>query len=326
MADTNIKVTQYIKGTGGESSTLTADQVIAEVQEILQTDGFGLFQMFARPSERNGGTFTYKTPERLIPQAYVRTTNGALGEGAVVPQVDIQANIRDVVYFEIEDTEFATQVLADAEKTRVANSIVQSMMAQLDAEAFITMKGAVDSKADQVKVVDFTKSGATQDSLANSRIALGDVIAENESIIDAKTLGVPSIRQLAILSPLAYWRYVNSFDTNVKEQSDEIKVGNLSLKFINGSAVIKHPLIGGNFAAGTLHKTKSYGLNTVNDGTKARNLEGFILTDIAMAMPFTLKQMRTRINRFGNEEIISRYVYGKGVIRPGLIKAVVQNT
>lgn len=319
----SINTEEIVKGTANAASTLTGDQVIAEVQEILQTEGFGLFQMFARPSQTNGSVFTYKTPERMIPEAYDRTTNGALGKGAVVPQVDITANIRDVVYMEIEDTEFATQVLADAEKSRVANSIVQSMMAQLDAEAFMVMKDAVEAGvAEQVVKVGFT-TAADQDALATARMLTGDVIAENESIIDAKTLGVPSIRQMIIGSPKFYWRYINSFDTNVREQSEEIKVGNLSLRLINGAAVIKHPLIGGNHAAGTLHKTKAFDLSTITaKGGAAAKLEAFVLTDIAIAMPFTLRQTRTRINKFGNDEIISRYVFGKGAIRPALIKAL----
>lgn len=193
----------FTKGTANAASTLTGDQVVVEVLEILQSEGFGLFQMFARPNGQNGYTFTYKTPERLIPEAYDRSTNGALGKGAVVPQVDITANVRDVVYFEMEDTEFASQVLADAEKTRVANSIVQSIMAQLDAEIIKGMLTAAEA-AGNTKAVDFTKATATQDNLASSRLALGDVIAENESLIDAKTLGVPNTRQMSILSPLAY--------------------------------------------------------------------------------------------------------------------------
>lgn len=323
MATTNIAHGSSVKGTANAASTLTGDQVIVEVQEILQADGFGLFQMFARPSEQNGSVFTYKTPERLIPEAYDRTTNGALGKGAVVPQVDILADEKDVVYLEIEDTEFATQVLADAEKSRVANSMVQSMMAQLDAEAFKVMKDAVEAgAATQVSKVGFT-TAADQDALATSRLLLGDVIADNESLIDAKTLGVPSIRQMVIGSPKMYWRYVNSFDTNVVSQSDEIKVGNLTLRLINGAAVIKHPLIGSNHPAKTLHETKAYDFSTItpNAGSAAA-LEGFVLTDIAMAMPFSLRQTRTRINKFGNDEIIARYVYGKGAIRPGLIKAI----
>ena len=191
--------------TGTAASTLTGDQVIAEVQEILMAEGFGLFQMFARPSGQNGSLFTYKTPERMIPEAYDRSTNGALGKGAVVPQVDILANNRDVVYYEIEDTEFATQVLADAEKSRVANSIVQSMMAQLDAEMLTLLKETVEAgAATQVASIGFTSATADQDALATSRLKFGRVIAENESLIDAKTLGVPSVRQMAILSPVAY--------------------------------------------------------------------------------------------------------------------------
>lgn len=313
----------YTKGTADAASTLTGDQVIVEVQEILQSEGFGLFQLFARPSGQNGFTFTYKTPERLIPEAYDRSTNGALGKGGVVPQVDITANQRDVIYFEIEDTEFASQVLADAEKTRIANSIVQSMMAQLDAEILKVFKDTTDKKAAQVSKTGLTKAAATQDDLASARLSLGDVIAENESLIDAKTLGVPSVRQMVILSPKAYWRYINSFDTNVLAQSDEIKVGNLSIRQINGSVIVKHPLIGSDFAAKTLHETKTYEFATVNNGTKDVALEGFVLTDIAAAIPFALNKTTTRINKFGNEEIIARYVYGKGAIRPGLIKAIV---
>ena len=297
MSTTNIAVESTVKGTNNAGSTLTGDQVIAGVLEILQTDGFGLFQMFAR-GEQNGSVFSYKTPERMIPEAYARTGEGALGKGAKVPQVDITANQNDVVYLEFEDMEFATQELANAEKSRVAGSIVQSMMAQLDAEILETIRAGAES-ASNTSVIDFTKSGASASDLATSRMSLGDVIAGNESLIDAKTLGVPSIRQIVLLSPVAYWRYINSFGTNVVSQSDEMKIGNLSMKLINGSAIIKHPLIGKNLSAGMLHETKSYDLSLDKSGGKA--LEGFVLTDISVAMPFILKKQRPRVNKFGNE-------------------------
>ena len=309
----------YTQGVSNAASTLTGDQVIVEVQEILMSEGFGFFQMFARPSEQNGFTFTYKTPERLIPEAYDRSTNGALGKGAIVPQVDIVASERDVVYFELEDTEFASQVLADAEKTRVANSIVQSMMAQLDAEIIEVIRAAAET-AGNTNAIDMTAAAPTQDGLAVSRMLLGDVIAKNEGLIDAKTLGVPSTRQLVLLSPVAYWRYINSFDTNVVSQSDEIKVGNLTMRLINGSVVIKHPLLGGKFAAGSLHSTKAYDFSLDKVGGKA--LEGLVLTDIAVAIPFSMKKQVSRVNKFGNTEIINRYVYGKGAIRPALCSAL----
>ena len=95
------------------------------------------------------------------------------------------------------------------------------------------------------------------------------------------------------------------------------------MKQINGTVVIKHPLIGKDYSAGVLHKTKSYDLATITPNAgSASALEGFVLTDIAIAMPFTLRKTTTRINKLGNDEIIAKYAYGKGAIRPGLIKAL----
>lgn len=92
------------------------------------------------------------------------------------------------------------------------------------------------------------------------------------------------------------------------------------MKRINGAAVIKHPLIGSAHAAGTLHKTKAYDFSL--DKTGGKKLEGFVLTDIAVAAPMVMTKTSTRINEFGNEEIIVRYVYGTGAIRPNLISAI----
>lgn len=312
MATKNLAVESVTTPT-----VLTGDQVIAEVQEILQSDGFGLFQMFARPSQRNGSLFTYKTPERLIPEAYDRTTNGALGKGGKVSQVDILASNEDVVYFEIEDMAFNTQVEAAAEKARLANSMVQSMMAQLDAEILSTMI----TDASGTAAVTGLSPAADQDALATARLHLGDAVAENESLIDAKTLGVSAKRQLTILTPKAYWRYINSFDTNVLEQSNEIKVGNLTIREVNGSIIVKHPALGKTFAAGELHKTKTYDLAATAAGKK---VEGILVTDIAAAFPMTVNKFTTRINRFGNEEIIGKYKFGKGLIRPALVKVLIE--
>ena len=193
-------------------------------------------------------------------------------------------------------------------------------MAQLDAEILDTLVKAAENGGG-AQTVDITKADVTQNDLAASRIALGDIIADNESIIDAKTLGVDATRQMVILSPKAYFRYINSFDTNVLAQSEEIKVGNLAVRQINGAMIIKHPLIGKKLAAGVLHKTKAYDFSINKTGGKP--LEGIVVTDIAAAIPFSLNNTAQRVNGWGNTEIIMRYVYGKGAIRPGLIKTIV---
>lgn len=294
----------FSKGVAGAANTLTGDQVVVEVQEILQAQGFGIYSAFARPNKQNGSLFTYKTPERMIPKAYDRTATGKLSVGGVVPQVDILANEADWINLEIEDTEFATQVMAEAEKSRLANSIVQSIYAMFDAEMLKTLLSATTEAT-----VDMSK-GTTQDALTTARLKLGQEVAKLESMVDAKTLGVDASRQMIILSPAAHWNYINSFDTNVLSQSEEIKLGKLVIRKINGALVIKHPLLGSNHAAGTLHETKAY------DFSKH---EGILVTDIAAAFPVVLDKVTSRINDFGNEEIIARVKYGKGLIRDKLI-------
>lgn len=74
--------------------------------------------------------------------------------------------------------------------------------------------------------------------------------------------------------------------------------------------VVKHPLIGSAHAAGTLHETKAY------DFSKH---EGILVTDIAAAFPIVLDKITSRINEFGNEEVIARVKYGHGLIRDKLI-------
>lgn len=90
-----LNTQEYVAGTAGASSTLTGDQVVAEVQQILESDGFGVHASFARPNRQNGSLFTYKTPERMIPQAYDKTTSGKVSIGGKVPQVNILADKED---------------------------------------------------------------------------------------------------------------------------------------------------------------------------------------------------------------------------------------
>lgn len=302
MATTQTQ--EYTKGVAGAAMTVRGDQVVVEVQEILQSDGFGIINEFARPNRQNGSVFTYKTPERMIPAVYDRTATGKLSEGGVVSQVDILADTADWINLEIEDTEFATQVMADAEKSRLVSSIVQSIYGLYDAELLATL-----NKATTTATIDISKA-TTQDELTVARLKLGQEVAKLESTVDAKTLGVPTNRQMIFLSPAAHWNYINSFDTNVLAQSNEIKVGNLTIRQINGAMVIKHPLLGSKHDAGTLHKTKAYDFS---------KLEGILVTNIAAAFPIVLDKITSRINEWGNEEVIARVKYGSGLIRDKLI-------
>lgn len=302
---------EYVQGTAGAANTLTGDQVVVEVQEILQSQGFGIYSAFARPNKQNGSLFTYKTPERMIPKAYDRAATGKLSIGGKVPQVDILANKADWINLEIEDTEFATQVMAEAEKSRLANSIVQSIYAMFDAEMLKTLLSATNEAT-----IDMSKA-TTQDALTVARLKLGQEVAKLESMIDAKTLGVDASRQMILLSPAAHWNYINSFDTNVKAQSEEVKLGKLVITKINGALVVKHPLLGGKYDAGTLHATKAYDFS---------GHEGILVTDIAAAFPVVLDKLISRTNDFGNEEIIARVKYGAGLIRDKLITKLAVTT
>lgn len=99
---------------------------------------------------------------------------------------------------EIEDTEFATQVDAEAEKSVLANSIVRSLRAMLDAELLATLLTATKEAT-----IDMAKA-ASQDELTVARLKLGKEVAKLESLVDAKTLGVSANRQMIILSAEAY--------------------------------------------------------------------------------------------------------------------------
>lgn len=262
--------------------------------------------MVARPNQFNGSVATFKLPERKIPEAYKRSTNGkSLASGAVIDQVDITTTQESISATEFEDMAFATQVLAEEEKARVAASMVAGITAHLDMEFLSLLKTSAVTP-----VVTGFEVAADQDALATSRLKLGDVIATVESTVSTHELGVSAARQVVILSPKAYLRYINSFDTNVLEQSDEIKTGNLTMRMIGGALIVKHPLIGLNIAAGSIHKTEALDLS---------GYEGFVFVDVAAAMPINFIKTVPRVNENYNQEIGIKYKYGKGLLRDALV-------
>lgn len=303
----NITTEVKTLATGGAS--LTGDQVVASVEEILQAGGIGVWEMVAKPNQVNGSTFSYKLPDRLIPQTYARSTTGiSLASGAKVDQVDIVTTNENIVAVEFETNAFATQILADAEKTRIANSMISSLNGHLDIEFFDLL-----SQTTVAPVMDLglSKAHATQDELAQARIDLGYVIAGLEGTVSPHELGVDNTREVVILSPKAYWGYLNAFDTNVLEQSQEIRAGNLVMRVINGALIVKHPLIGQNIAAGDIHKTKALDLS---------KYDGFVMVDVAAAMPVNFIEVASRKrNQNFNPELAIKYKFGKGLLRDKLI-------
>lgn len=301
-----MAINTEVKALATDGATLTGDQVIVAVEEIIQSKGWGLAQMVARPNQFNGSVATFKLPERKIPEAYKRSTNGqSLASGAVIDQVDITTTLENIVATEFEDMAFATQVLAEAEKSRIAASMVAGITAHLDLEFLELLHSSTVAP-----VVTGFEVAVDQDALTVSRLKLGDVIASVESTVSTHELGVDSSRQVVVLSPKAYLRYINSFDTNVLEQSNEIKTGNLTMRMIGGALVIKHPLIGSNIAAGSIHKTKALDLT---------DYEGFVFVDVAAALPINFIKTVPRTNENYNQEIGIKYKFGKGLLRDALI-------
>lgn len=300
------------KTLAADGATLTGDQVVVAVEEILMAEGFGLAQMVARPNQFNGSVATFKLPERKIPEAYARSSNGlSQASGPVIDQVDITTNQEDIVATEFEDMAFATQVLAEQEKARIANSMVAGITAHLDLEFLDLLNGtAVAPVATGFEVA------ADQNALATSRLKLGDVVATLESTLSPHELGVSASRQVIVLSPKAYLRYINSFDTNVLEQSTEIKSGNLVMRQIGGALIVKHPLVGKNIKAGDIHKTKAVDMAT-------KKIEGFAFVDVAAALPINFIKSAPRINENFNQEIGMKYKFGKGLLRDALIVPLV---
>lgn len=292
----------------GQGASLTGDQVIAGVQEILKAEGYGISQLVMQPTEQNGSTFTYKLPERLIPELYARSTTGkSQAKGGKVGQVDITTTHEDIVAIEFEDMIFATQILAEQEKARLVASMATAIIAHLD---LIFLKQLNDS-TNKPEITGFSKA-TTETELKNARLKLGDVVAELESTLTPTEMGVATSRQIIILSPKAYLRYINSFDTNVVSQSDEIKRGNLTIRMIGGAMVIKHPLIGKNILAGQIHKTEALDMET-------KKIEGFAFVDVSIAMPVNFILTRPRWNENFNQEIGMKYKFGAGVLRDKLI-------
>lgn len=301
-------ITTEVKTGADGSATLTGDQVIASVEEILVGEGIGIWQMVARPNQVNGSTFSYKLPERLIPQVYKRSTTGkSMASGPKVDQVDIVTLDEHIIAVEFEDMDFATQVLADAEKTRITNSMISSLNGHLDIEFFKLLS---TSPTAPVMDIGLSKIDATQDELQSARIKLGQEVAKLEGTISTHELGVDNKREILILSPMAYWGYINSFDTNVQAQSTEVKVGNLVIKQINGAMVIKHPLIGQDIAADDIHHTVALDLS---------KYDGFLMVDVAAAMPVNFIKTTPRQNENFNREIALKYKFGKGLLRDKLI-------
>lgn len=156
--------------------------------------------MVARPNQVNGSTFTYKLPERLIPQAYERSSTGASvkGNGPVVTQKDIITDQENIIPVEFEDMAFATQTLADQEKARIVGSMISAINGHLDVEFFNMLNGVTAEAVIGMSVA------TTQDALATARIKLGQQVAEIEGTVGKHELGVSAKREILFLSPKAY--------------------------------------------------------------------------------------------------------------------------
>lgn len=308
--------TRVISGSG-TNGKLKGDQVIAKVLAILVNPKVGSLRNMFATYIQNGNTFTFKTPERLIP-AFYTATGGNKTQYGKVNEVDIVPTQASTIKHDIESLDFATQVLAEAEEAQIANSMVTAIDAEMDAEI---LKGIQAAATPGIKYMGgntgyYLTEDATDADVKKiwrkisfqANIMKGLVTANTVGVSNGQLFGLVSNNLLTLLVEVL--KVYTDKNTEVFVEGSEVqgfRVGNIT--------ILSHPFLGQKFPAGSLHEKKDYDFS---------KFECVIMHSEAFAVVFNQAPSMWAVQSrdTGNLTIGTKYQYGTGVLRPAFIQQI----
>lgn len=306
-----------VVGGDGQGGKLQGDQVIVKVLTILQNEKIGSLRNLMAKYVMNGETFTFKTPERLIPAHYTAIGGNKVQLGKV-GQVDIKPDQGDSIIHEVESMDFATQILAEAEESQLASSMVRGIDAQMDAEILDGIQKAAASTLQYMggNTDYYLTEDATDADVKKMWRKISFQANALKGLVTTNTIGVSNGELMVLGSNNFLTLMVENLKVFTDKNTEVFIEGSEVKGFRTGNiTVLAHPFMGQDFPAGSLHEKKAY------DFTK---LECVIMHSEAFAVAFNHAPTTWSVINpdNGNLKIGIKYQFGTGVLRPAFIKQI----
>lgn len=333
MANGTIVNMQGITLTNGQSAKIDMSVVEGKVLDVLSTDQLGIHAsaFIENPGQVKAQTVVYRTPDMIKTDVYTSnkyTSKSGAARNGDTPnsgtiKLDIDKKFSAKYYFEdfdLRGIETSAQI-----ESILANGLQIAISARLDLE-FI--KGVVDhiiaNKATAGKTITITDLSTTydKDKMTENALKISDMITDVETTLAPNIVGTKALSTVSITNGKAFKRFVmNAINKAGANATDMMLAGGPATgirgQVVLGDLFVKHLFM--TRAVDTTQLTHDL-LASEYDFSK---FEAITMNTSAVAFAVDMLGLKTRVNADGNQEFIYKGRYGFKVLRPQLIKAVI---
>lgn len=307
--------------TDGFETNFDVSIVEAKTLKILRTKqlGIGIAATSTNPTQHKAGLAIYRVPELVQAQDYDYATRNDVPDTPANTDREVLLNKKRVIKYELETFDLAVLEMAGSMEAEYASGISTVILAETDAEfinagmeAAIALGESTDEGATGGFIVNADYFGRTEAQLNTMFFDTVDLVGHLEGTVDREQIGVDKDEVVSITNTRGKARFIKSGQGGDKNETQR---QNGEISEINGIALRVHPFIGKVIsAAQSFSKDKAYDFSA---------LANLILHTEAVAMPFALNSViPTTGENSGNPKVIAKYRYGVGVVRPGLVRAI----
>ncbi len=309
----------HTPGTVGYQTAVDTLLVETKVQTLLFNDSLGLAATATalNPSELAAGSAMFRKPSIVQSEDFVFADRDKTPD--LPEQETVKADLDQRIVAKVELTAFDKRQLgsiAGAQEAFIAQGFYVGFKKTLDAEfvklaynqAFANGEGI-----DKGYIINAKYSSARLEAdLTTMYFDTVDIAAKMRSIFNKQIIGLSKNNTFTIVAPAAFPRFIAGAKASAP-QYENIKNGQFNM--INGIALAENEMLTTNIAAADcFSKNRAYDFSKLENTTVHKE---------AIALPvFIDRIVKTIGGNSGSDKYIFNGGFGRGIIRPELVKAI----
>lgn len=326
---------QGITLTNGSSAKIDLSIVEGKVLDILASDNLGIHAaaFIENPGQVKAGSVVYRTPDMIKTDTYKTNhytsktgadRNGDTPNSGTI-KLDIDTPFSAKYYIETLDMmqiENAGQL-----ETAIATSLSISVQTRLDLEFLRGIKDhIVAEKATAGKTITIADlSSATADTnLRTNLLKVSDAITDVETTLAANIVGTKTLTTTTISNAKAFKRMVQAAIDRSGANATDMQLNGGAATGIQGRVVLGDLMVKHLFMTRAVDTTL-FTHDLVASDYDFSKFEAFILSTSAVAFAVNMGGIVPLINGDANPEFVIKGKYGFKVLRPQLIKGIINS-
>ncbi len=313
----------FTPGTTGYNPQVDTTLIEAGVLRILSTKSIGIYTAatIQNPSTIKAGRAIFRKPELIQSKDYDFTNRNENPDLLSMELIAVDLDQSLKASYEVdEDDKAQLGAIQGAIEAQVSRGLSLNITATLDAE-FIKLAynqaiaNGAGAKTGYIINADYS-TARTQATLDTMYYDTTDMERGVRQLFTKSEIGVDRENSIIITAPGTLQRLIKSAGAS-GPQYENVKNGLLTQ--INGLNISEHDFIGADIGKGTSwSKDRDYLFS---------KLEAIFVNTEAIALPMYIQTIKQTVGEnSGNDKVILRYGFGRGIIRAQLIRAIFNAT